>query len=467
MKKILILLVLILTLIKAQAQWEPDVRLTNDAAMSRTTASRGYCLASQGDTLHVVWYDSRDGNEEIYYKRSTDSGNNWEPDMRLTNALGSSRIPSLTIYASTIYLVWSDDRDGNYEIYYKKSIDGGSNWSSDLRLTESPFMTTYPILSVKGLEMFIIYTEAEGIDYAIFYKRSTDGGLNWGDSVEFTDVYSFSNNASIASDNSNLYVAWNDMRDGNGEIYFKSTTDFGASWIADKRLTNNSATSGQPQLALSSGILYLFWVDARDGGSEIYFSSSSDYGLTWQPDRRLTFANDNSWYQKVAAHGKNLYLVWQDNRNANDEIFYMFSKDGGTTWSEEMLLSNNNVTMSELPSIALTDSMIHIVWTDKRDGPNGDIYYKRNPTGNVVSVEDNKSLNNLFNIYPNPATDDIYIQNTENQTGNIEIYNVLGNKVLISEFKEKVDVSKLPEGMYYLVINKGKKIESTNFMIIR
>ena len=62
----------------SQAQWKPDVRLTNDPADSYTSPfNNGWCIASSGDVVHVVWYDSRDGNNEIYYKRSTDAGVSW------------------------------------------------------------------------------------------------------------------------------------------------------------------------------------------------------------------------------------------------------------------------------------------------------------------------------------------------------------------------------------------------------
>jgi hypothetical protein len=73
-----------------------------------------------GNNLHVAWYDYRDGNEEIYYKRSIDGGDTWGADTRLTNAAGGSYNPSVAVYGNNVHVAWQDDRDGNYEIYYKK-----------------------------------------------------------------------------------------------------------------------------------------------------------------------------------------------------------------------------------------------------------------------------------------------------------------------------------------------------------
>lgn len=67
------------------AQWEPDVRLTDDPSSSLLCTSPGtHSIAASGDSIHVVWSDNRDGNDEIYYKRSVDGGLTWGDDIRLT-----------------------------------------------------------------------------------------------------------------------------------------------------------------------------------------------------------------------------------------------------------------------------------------------------------------------------------------------------------------------------------------------
>ncbi|MEK9135834.1 MAG: hypothetical protein AAB393_01820 [Bacteroidota bacterium] len=133
------------------AQWQPDVRLTNNSAYSQTSYNNAWCIASEGNIIHAVWYDNRDGNYEIYYKRSTDGGGSWQADTRLTNNSSISWIPSITVSGSVVHLVWVDLRDGggNQEIYYKRSTDGGSNWQADTRLTFSG-STGNPSISVSG-----------------------------------------------------------------------------------------------------------------------------------------------------------------------------------------------------------------------------------------------------------------------------------------------------------------------------
>jgi len=113
------------------AQWEPDRRLTLESSPSQTSHNNAWCVAAGGDLVHVVWFDGRDGDWEIYYKRSTDRGLTWGTDTRLTDNPAVSTDPSVTGSGLSIHVVWRDTRDGNDEIYYKRSTDGGVIWGSD------------------------------------------------------------------------------------------------------------------------------------------------------------------------------------------------------------------------------------------------------------------------------------------------------------------------------------------------
>ncbi|RPI17249.1 MAG: hypothetical protein EHM58_10000 [Ignavibacteriae bacterium] len=70
MKNITVLLFIFLIFTgSSQAQWQNDVRLTDDIGYSSASFNNARCIASNGDNVHVVWFDNRDFNEEIYYIR--------------------------------------------------------------------------------------------------------------------------------------------------------------------------------------------------------------------------------------------------------------------------------------------------------------------------------------------------------------------------------------------------------------
>ena len=138
MKKLLLSLALLLithlsfNIDNCMSQWLPDVRITNNTALSLTNQyTNGRCIASSGDTVHVVWYDTRDGaSPEIYYKRSIDGGINWGADTRITNNIYYSSNPSVAVSGSVVHIVWEDNRDGNYEIYNKRGGELGNRYKT-------------------------------------------------------------------------------------------------------------------------------------------------------------------------------------------------------------------------------------------------------------------------------------------------------------------------------------------------
>lgn len=104
----------LLTSTNTFAQWEPDRRITfSDSGCENPK------ITSWGSNLiHVVWVDNRHGfpNYEIYYKRSTDSGTTWSPDLRLTNDPEGSLYPTISSSGSLVHVAWVDNRGNGSDV---------------------------------------------------------------------------------------------------------------------------------------------------------------------------------------------------------------------------------------------------------------------------------------------------------------------------------------------------------------
>ena len=82
------------------------------------------------DYIHLVWFDDTPGNREIYYTKSTNGGTSWTTK-RLTYNTGESDYPNIAITSNDhIHMVWHDDTPGSREIYHKKSTNGGVSWTT-------------------------------------------------------------------------------------------------------------------------------------------------------------------------------------------------------------------------------------------------------------------------------------------------------------------------------------------------
>ncbi len=100
--------------------------------LAEASASWYPSVAVAGSHVHAVWPDNRNGDtSEIYYKDSLDGGTTWEPEARLTDNLSESREPSVAVSGAYVHVVWHDDRDQNWEIYCKRGATGNAGAEED------------------------------------------------------------------------------------------------------------------------------------------------------------------------------------------------------------------------------------------------------------------------------------------------------------------------------------------------
>ena len=101
------------------------------------------------------------------------SGQTWSSPKRLTWTADYSKFPSITTDSgNNIHIVYSDKILGDWEIFYKDSSDGGTNWSGPARLTWNADWSTNPsIAKDSGSGMHVVWEDKTPGNYEIFYKN--------------------------------------------------------------------------------------------------------------------------------------------------------------------------------------------------------------------------------------------------------------------------------------------------------
>jgi len=307
----------------AQADWTPAKRITWTSNLSIKPA---IAIDSYND-IHVVWMDTP-GNYEIYYKKSTDGGGTWTASKRLTWTSGSSSSPAIAIDSiNLIHVVWHDydSKSGNYEIFYKRSADRGATWSTakTLTWTSASYVPTLAIDSDNTIH--VVWKSEPPGNNEIYYTRSIDGGATWSTTKRLTWTSGNSYAPAIAISSSNtIYVVWYDDTPGNPEIYHKRSTDGGATWSTAKRLTWTSGVSSSPAIVVNSfNVIYVAWDDDTPGNAEIYHIGSLGGGTLWTAPTRLTWNSGGSSGPAMAIDsGNTIHIVWEDSTPGNYEIYY-------------------------------------------------------------------------------------------------------------------------------------------------
>jgi len=294
--------------------------------------------------VHMVWYDYRGGDQEIYYKKLDNNGNIIVDDTRLTNYSGPSLNPSIAIdNDNNVHVVWLDYRDGGRRgIYYTKLNNDGNIIVNDIRLTAHPSMSYDPSIAIDSHNnIHIIWSEYEDGDVEIYYEKLDNNGNTLVDDKRLTEDPERSENPSIAIDSKdNVHIVWQDYRDGNYEVYYKRLDNNGNTIVPDKILLDNDAKSSEyPSIAIDSkDNIHIVWQDYRDGNADVYYKNFSEdiEDIERVEDVRLTNDSESSESPSIVIdNNNNVHVVWLTHRGEIYEIHYKKFDD---EWGKDMRL---------------------------------------------------------------------------------------------------------------------------------
>lgn len=263
-------------------------------------------------TVHVAWLSFFvPGNQ---YFRSLDKGRTWEgPTVLGTWAetlapvdgpggpAGQGTIITVGNGGKDVYVSW----DGPGGIVVAKSHDGGATFEDATLAVE---------------------TQDEGME-----ADYRSGGM----------PFIVADDSAESPHAGNVYLAWQDTRDGDRDIFVSRSTDGGATWSDAVKVSDAPAGTDQFFPAMSvgpDGVLDVVFYDRRGDPEakllDLYYTYSTDGGLTWSVDQRITdvptdptkshhqngmiFIGD---YIDIDSSAGAAHPVWVDTRHGVADVF--------------------------------------------------------------------------------------------------------------------------------------------------
>lgn len=336
------------------ATWDAPVTTTSSMASAYTS------IAAEGENVDLVWGDSSTGDTEIWISRSRDRGATWSPPVQLSSSPYHSWVPNIAVQGERVVTSWVDYRDANEEEYQRISNDGGESWSAIARRTNQRADSWAPCVALAGDVVHLFW----------FDQRDS----------AFSDL---DVEASLDTSAALIGITVEPIPPRDPAVYYlddfeprltrkvQAILAAGPTWVAG---------GGDPMQLQALLQQYQDRFASWEASWDIYYARSPDGGVTFGPDTRMTTSPRLAQRPSVVAVGDRVDVVWFDGRDgtgdlSDTEIYYKGSTDGGLTWSPDLRISEAAGT-STLATIAATEDRVHVVWYDARDG-NNEIYYRQ------------------------------------------------------------------------------------------
>jgi len=333
----------------AHYAWVRDPEGPNPNIAYRNCAVNGACSAAKnlvaaateesapsigcdGSTVMVAWEDTRNGNSDIAYRRSVDGGTSFASLTFLAQGPADETRPTVAMSGGVVLVVWEDTRRGNVDLASRRSTDGGANFSTFAFLVRSDFDDTDPVAGIDGTAALLAWVDTRFGNQDIAYRRSADAGANWQPLTFLVKAPTVEKSPTQVVDGTTMMIAWSDLRSGNQDLAYRRSTDSGVSFGGLTFLVKAPTDDSQPSIGSSGLDGVLTWVDERDGNKSISFRRSGDGGATFGATARLVAAGTDEYSPACDLANSLAVCAWADTRSGSPKPHVRESMNGGVSW---------------------------------------------------------------------------------------------------------------------------------------
>jgi hypothetical protein len=324
-------------------------------------------LTTVADGFAAAWYDTRDGQAEIYLRFLNPDGTPRGPEQRLTHSVESSYEADIVAVGDAVAVVWYDQTDlATYEA--KLGLwdrDGSQRW---VRTLSAPGRNgRIPVIVARGREIFCAWLEddrGENLEvWADWYDMDGDRVSEpWHLGTASSRTWNL--NATLGPDQEPWLVFDAQVETGADEIFLVEAGVPGSEPVG---LTlDDGFDSKYPDLAFGAETVALTWWDRKDGNEEIYISISSFDSLKESlasNSMRITTTPGESIGAFVTWNAPRFGLAWNDDTVGQHEIYFQSLDSQGQRLGPARRLTDSEPS-SLIPAIRRSGDGFALVWNE-------------------------------------------------------------------------------------------------------
>lgn len=321
-------------------------------------------LTTTPDGAIVAWYDTRDGNGEIYLRHVDSSGNPVGQEHRLTTDSQESYEPSLAMAGDALAVAWYD-KAGDGTLTARLGLfdrDGRRRWFT----TIAP-QSRNPVVCATSEEIVVSWIQKDeaGQEAVWLGTWGPDGKERSGRrTLGAAHATTWNLNAAV-DDRGRTWVAFDAIAATKASELFLARADDHA--VSIVQLTpDDGHESKYPDLALRDGRIALTWFDAKDGNTEVYLATGTIEDLGRPIDARavrVTHTPGNSIGAYLAWNGDRLGLAWSDDTLGQHEVYLQPFDASARPLADATRVTSNSMS-SLIPAVRPWGRGFALVWNE-------------------------------------------------------------------------------------------------------
>jgi len=279
--------------------------------------------------------------------------------VRVSAGGGNSYCPALAWTGSDFVLAWSDDRDGNMEIYFARLDGAGVKRGGDVRITNDGAISSSPALTWGPDEVGLAWVETRGINDHVEFARLDASGAILTSSGSISSEGLFLEAVWPIWTGAGYAVAWYLDLDGTGWVWLATLSATGE--LAAPPLQHALAASPFSEgleLVWTGSELVLAWVKAE--ANAVAITRFDEAGSPIGDDTTLPDMATNCEGPSIAWAGSEAAVVWAQNRTGQFRIYMARVDASGEEIGTEAQVSEEG--FAEAPSVAWNGTGYLVTW---------------------------------------------------------------------------------------------------------
>ncbi|HEY9775861.1 MAG TPA: sialidase family protein [Planktothrix sp.] len=234
------------------------------------------CCGSD-NSIHIVWVDTSASptNPDIYYAVSTNSGESWSKPENISKTPGLSREPDVSVGVDgTAHVAWSDTTSGpiHPDIYYSR-LEHNATWSEPADVSHGTRVSAHPCLATgpQGRVYLAWQDASKKLGAADIWCLSAPPKGAWENQTNISMPGLSSEPCIAADDAGHVAIAWSDSTSGSTrrDICVRTSQDSATQFDGQLNVSNTTAKSKHPDVAVSGGKTFVVWEEMGGAGSTV------------------------------------------------------------------------------------------------------------------------------------------------------------------------------------------------------